>query len=98
MESGLEVRFPVVANPRLAKGTAAELNQIDISPLGLHWPALDEDLSLRGLLDGNYGQVDWTQNDFSLGSDEEVRNISPRPSSRRWPFFPGRRAAIRRRL
>ena len=27
-----------------------------ISPLGLHWPELDEDLSFRGLLEGDYGQ------------------------------------------
>lgn len=56
MASGVEIRFPVAKNPRLAHGTAAQLNQIEISPLGLHWPALDEDLSIRGIIDGNFGQ------------------------------------------
>ncbi len=56
MESGAEIRFPVAANPRLARGTPPQLNHIEISPFGLHWPDLDEDLSFRGLLEGNHGQ------------------------------------------
>jgi hypothetical protein len=56
MESGAEIRFPVAANPRLARGTQQQLNRIEISPFGLHWPELDEDLSFRGLAEGNYGQ------------------------------------------
>lgn len=56
MESGTEIRFPVVENPRLARGTHQELSHIEISPFGLHWPDLDEDLSFQGLLEGNYGQ------------------------------------------
>ena len=56
MESGEEIRFPVAENPRLARGTPQQLNHIEISPFGLHWPDLDEDLSFRGLLEGNYGQ------------------------------------------
>jgi hypothetical protein len=56
LASGSEVRFPVAANPRLAQGTAEQLSHMEISPYGLHWPALDEDLSLEGLLRGDYGQ------------------------------------------
>jgi hypothetical protein len=56
MESGAEIRFPAVENPRLARGTHRQLNHIEISPFGLHWPELDEDLSFRGLLEGDYGQ------------------------------------------
>jgi hypothetical protein len=56
MESGVELRFPTAGNPRLAKGTPRQLNNIEISPFGLHWPDLDEDLSFRGLLEGDYGQ------------------------------------------
>jgi hypothetical protein len=56
MESGVEICFPVAQNPRLARGTHQQLNHIEISPLGLHWPDLDEDLSFRGLLEGDYGQ------------------------------------------
>ncbi|MBN2580729.1 MAG: DUF2442 domain-containing protein [Pirellulales bacterium] len=56
MESGVEIRFPVAGNPRLAVGTPEQLNHIEVSPFGLHWPDLDEDLSFRGLLEGDYGQ------------------------------------------
>jgi hypothetical protein len=57
MQSGVEIRFPVAGNPRLAKGTPQQLNHIEISPFGLHWPDLDEDLSFRGLIEGDYGQA-----------------------------------------
>jgi hypothetical protein len=56
MESGAEIRFPIAGNPRLARGTPRQLNHIEISPFGLHWPELDEDLSFRGLLEGDHGQ------------------------------------------
>jgi hypothetical protein len=57
MESGIEVRFPVAENTRLAAGNFQQLNMIEISPFGLHWPSLDEDLSFRGILQGDYGQT-----------------------------------------
>jgi len=56
MENDTEIRFPVSGNPRLAKGTGAQLNNIELSPFGIHWPDLDEDLSFRGLVEGDYGQ------------------------------------------
>ena len=73
MESGREIRFPVAANPRLARGTAAQLNHIEISPFGLHWPDLDEDLSIRGLIEGNHGQR------TKCGESCVVREEPPKP-------------------
>ena len=58
MQSGKEFRFPVSENPRLAKGTPAQLSHIELSPFGIHWPDLDEDLSFRGIAEGDYGQRD----------------------------------------
>ena len=57
LESGMELRFPMAENPRLAKGTSEQLNHIEVSPFGLHWPDLDEDLSLRGIAEGKHGQA-----------------------------------------
>jgi uncharacterized protein DUF2442 len=54
-ESGAEIRFPVAENPRLARGTSDQLNHVELSPFGIHWPLLDEDLSFRGLLTGDCG-------------------------------------------
>jgi hypothetical protein len=56
LQSGAELSFPIAANPRLAAATPAQLNHIELSPFGLHWPDLDEDLSIRGIAQGDYGQ------------------------------------------
>lgn len=55
LSDGRRVRFPVRANERLRQATPRQRNRIEISPFGLHWPGLDEDLSLAGILDGRYG-------------------------------------------
>ena len=56
MESGLELAFPVRGNARLEGKPQDQLDRIEISPFGLHWPDLEEDLSIRGILTGDYGQ------------------------------------------
>ena len=48
--SGVELAFPCSAYPRLAAASDSERANIKLSPMGLHWPDLDEDLSIRGLL------------------------------------------------
>ncbi len=60
MQSGQKIRFQAVDNQRLACGTHEQLNNIELSPFGIHWTDLDEDLSLRGLLSGDYGQAEQT--------------------------------------
>jgi len=57
MQSGAEMRFPVADNPRLAGGTPSQLNHIEMSPFGVHWPDLDEDLSFQGIARGDHGQA-----------------------------------------
>ena len=56
MQSGQVIRFSVAENPRLASGTPEQLNHMEISPFGIHWPDVDEDLSYRGLSSGDHGQ------------------------------------------
>jgi hypothetical protein len=61
LDNGLELAFP----PRLAQGlenaTPAALANIEISPrgTGLHWPELDADLYVPGLLAGMFGSKSW---------------------------------------
>jgi hypothetical protein len=61
LDNGLELAFP----PNLAQGlenaTPAALAKIEISPLGtgLHWPELDADLYVPGLLAGMFGSESW---------------------------------------
>ena len=54
LEDGRTVSVPVAWFPRLAHGTADERRTVEVSPMGLHWPALDEDIETRALLLG-YG-------------------------------------------
>lgn len=49
---GRVVTAPLAWFPRLAAGSPEARNAIEISPLGLHWPVLDEDIGLAGLLAG----------------------------------------------
>lgn len=56
LASGREIHFAAAENPRLRGASDDDLNRIEVSPLGVHWPSLDEDLSVRGLLAGDFGQ------------------------------------------
>jgi hypothetical protein len=56
MASGLDFSFPIRGNSRLEGKPAHLLSEIEVSPFGLHWPQLDEDLSIKGILTGDYGQ------------------------------------------
>jgi hypothetical protein len=56
MSSGKQISFPISENPRLRAAAEEDLRSFQLSPLGIHWPTLDEDLSVRGLLEGNWGQ------------------------------------------
>jgi Protein of unknown function (DUF2442) len=54
LEDGRTIAVPIGWYPRLAHGTAAERANVQISGAGygLHWPALDEDIGVAGLLLG----------------------------------------------
>ena len=52
-----EIRFPVELNCKLKNATSDQLNNIEIicNGTGLHWPELDEDLSVTGIIEGRFG-------------------------------------------
>lgn len=54
LEDGRTIAVPIGWYPRLAYGTPAERANFEISGAGygLHWPDLDEDIGLEGLLLG----------------------------------------------
>ena len=58
LKDGREIRFPAQLNRRLRGATPEQLNNIEIicNGTGLHWPELDEDLSVIGILEGRLGQ------------------------------------------
>lgn len=54
LRDGRVVSVPLEWYPRLAEGSATERRRWElIGPgIGIHWPALDEDVSVEGLLRG----------------------------------------------
>lgn len=61
LNTGVELTFPAGLAEGLADASPDSLAAIEISPagLGLHWPKLDADLSVPGLLQGMLGSKKW---------------------------------------
>ena len=51
-----EIRFPVELNNKLKSATVDQLKNIELicDGTGLHWPDLDEDLSITGIIEGRF--------------------------------------------
>ncbi len=56
LSDGREIGVPLTWFPRLAAADAAARAAVEISPFGLHWAELDEDISVEGLLVGRGDQ------------------------------------------
>lgn len=52
LADGREVVTPLWWYPRLVMASAAQRNNIHLMLDGVHWPDVDEDLSVRGMLRG----------------------------------------------
>jgi hypothetical protein len=50
---GRRIATPLDWYPRLKSATAAQRANFEIMPMGIHWPEIDEDLSVAGMLKGN---------------------------------------------
>jgi Protein of unknown function (DUF2442) len=61
LDDGRTVGVPLAWFPRLLKGTSEERLNFFLSPSGIHWEVLDEDISVKMILAGR------------LSDDGEVR-------------------------
>jgi hypothetical protein len=52
LDDGRILGVPLAWFPRLLHGKPTERAEVRISPSGLHWEKLDEDISIQGLLAG----------------------------------------------
>jgi hypothetical protein len=52
LSDGRTIGVPLAWFPRLLRATAEQREQVRLSRRGLHWDALDEDVSVGGLLAG----------------------------------------------
>ncbi len=53
LDDGRCMAVPLAWFPRLLAATSEQRNQFELSPRGIHWEALDEDISVDGLLAGH---------------------------------------------
>lgn len=69
LHNGVELAVPVRLVEELADADAADLAEIEISPagLGLHWPALDADVYVPGLMAGALGSRTWMAQELGAG-------------------------------
>jgi hypothetical protein len=56
LADGRKIATPLDWYPRLQSASKAERMNYEIMPMGIHWPGLDEDLSIAGMLKGRAGK------------------------------------------
>lgn len=52
LADGRKIVTPLDWYPRLLRASAAQRQNYEIMPMGIHWPDTDEDLSIAGMLTG----------------------------------------------
>jgi len=52
LADGRRIATPLAWYPRLLRASAAERQNYEIMPMGIHWPDIDEDLSIARLMSG----------------------------------------------
>lgn len=50
LSDGRIVGVPLAWYPRLMNATREQLEKVELSPSGMHWDEIDEDISVRGIL------------------------------------------------
>jgi len=92
LHNGVELAVPTRLVEGLAGAGAEALSGIEISPSGLdlHWPALDADVYVPGLLDGVFGTRSWMAEleaegvrETRPGTRDMVRTVSARSAAHR---------------
>jgi hypothetical protein len=52
LADGGKIATPLDWYPRLKRASSAERANYEIMPMGIHWPDIDEDLGIAGMLAG----------------------------------------------
>jgi hypothetical protein len=52
LADGRKIATPLAWYPRLQAANAAARDRFELMPMGIHWPELDEDLGIAGMLRG----------------------------------------------
>lgn len=62
LDDGRTLGVPLAWFPRLLRGSVEARQAVSISPSGLHWEELDEDISIAGLIAGRGDQTRTARN------------------------------------
>ena len=54
LDDGRIIGCPKVWFPKIMAASSDQLDSYKLSPYGVHWPELDEDISFRGLMSGRH--------------------------------------------
>jgi hypothetical protein len=57
LADGRKIATPIDWYPRLERASAAERANYEIMAMGIHWPDIDEDLGIVGMLKGQRGRA-----------------------------------------
>ena len=52
LADGREISAPLWWYPRLLRASSSARSEIELMPMGLHWPEIDEDISIASMLRG----------------------------------------------
>ena len=52
LADGRKIATPLAWYPRLLNANSATRERFELMPMGVHWPELDEDLGIAGMLRG----------------------------------------------
>ncbi len=55
LTDGRKIATPLDWYPRLKRASVQERANFEIMPMGIHWPDIDEDLGIAGMLKGRRG-------------------------------------------
>jgi len=98
LHDGRIVSVPVAWYPRLAHGSLKERQQWElIGPgIGIHWPALDEDISVEGLLQGSpSGESSESFNRWLASRGRPANSVQPAKARRSSGTKRGARTRLR---
>jgi hypothetical protein len=57
LADGRKIATPLDWYPRLKNASKEELANFELMPMGIHWPDIDEDLGIVGMLRGRQAQA-----------------------------------------
>jgi hypothetical protein len=56
LADGRRIATPLAWYPRLKNASTSARHHFELMPMGIHWPELDEDLGVAGMLKGRPGK------------------------------------------